>query len=88
VPRGKKNMIHTLVEMDISKARQAIRKLRRETKNYHSLTGYIIFCVARAVEQNKNGFWTLQSYLPGFVHNKRLIQTGQPLYFHDSCFSV
>jgi pyruvate/2-oxoglutarate dehydrogenase complex dihydrolipoamide acyltransferase (E2) component len=50
----KKNMIHTLVEMDISKARQTIRQLRRETKNFYSLTGYIIFCVARAVEQNKH----------------------------------
>jgi len=50
----KKNMIHTLVEIDISKARQAIRQMRRETRKYYSLTGYIIFCVARAVEQNKH----------------------------------
>lgn len=50
----KKNMIHTLVEMDISKARKAIREKRRETKNYYSLTGYIIYCVAQTVEQNKH----------------------------------
>lgn len=50
----KKNMIHTLLEVDISKARKQIRKLRRVTKKYHSLTGYIIYCVARAVEQNKH----------------------------------
>jgi hypothetical protein len=50
----KKNMIHTLVEIDISKARQAIHQMRRETKKYHSLTGYIIYCVAQAVEQNKH----------------------------------
>ncbi|MFW5756483.1 MAG: 2-oxo acid dehydrogenase subunit E2 [Tangfeifania sp.] len=49
-----KNMIHTMVEFDISKARESIRKLRRETKNYYSLTGYIIFCVARVVEENKH----------------------------------
>lgn len=50
----KKNMIHMLVEMDISSARKAIRQLRRETKNYCSLTGYIIYCVAQTVEQNKH----------------------------------
>jgi len=50
----KKNMIHTLVEMDISKVRKTIRQLRRETKNYYSLTGYIIYCVAKTVEQNKH----------------------------------
>lgn len=50
----KKNMIHTLVELDISKARKTIHQLRRETRKYYSLTGYIIFCVARIVEQNKH----------------------------------
>ncbi len=50
----KKNMIHTLVEIDISKVRKTIRRLRRETKKYYSLTGYIIYCVAQAVEQNKH----------------------------------
>jgi len=50
----KKNMIHTLLEVDISKARKQIRKLRRETQKYYSLTGYIIYCVARAVEQYKH----------------------------------
>lgn len=50
----KKNMIHSLVEFDISKARKTIRRLRRETKKYYSFTGYIIFCVARVVEQNKH----------------------------------
>jgi pyruvate/2-oxoglutarate dehydrogenase complex dihydrolipoamide acyltransferase (E2) component len=49
----RKNMIHSLVEVDISKARQNIRKIKKETNNYISFTGYIIYCVSKAVDKNK-----------------------------------
>lgn len=49
----RKNMIHSLVEVDVSNARANIRKLKQGTKRYVSLTGYIIFCVAKVVDSNK-----------------------------------
>ena len=49
----RKNMIHSIIEVDISNARNYIRKIRKETRDYVSFTGYIIYCVSKAVEKNK-----------------------------------
>lgn len=49
----RKNMIHSFVEFNIENARRNLRLLRKETKNYISLTGYIICCVAREIENNQ-----------------------------------
>ena len=49
----RKNMIHSFIEVDISNARKNLRKLKRETNHYISFTGYIIYCVSKAVEKNK-----------------------------------
>jgi pyruvate/2-oxoglutarate dehydrogenase complex dihydrolipoamide acyltransferase (E2) component len=49
----RKNMIHSIIEVDISNARRNIRKIKKETKNYISFTGYIIYCVSKAVDKNK-----------------------------------
>ncbi len=49
----RKNMIHSLIEVDISNARKNIRKIKKETKNYISFTGYIIYCVSKAVDKSK-----------------------------------
>ncbi|MBN1639178.1 MAG: 2-oxo acid dehydrogenase subunit E2 [Ignavibacteriales bacterium] len=49
----RKNMIHSIIEVDISNARKNIRKIKKETKNYISFTGYIIYCVSKAVAKNK-----------------------------------
>jgi pyruvate/2-oxoglutarate dehydrogenase complex dihydrolipoamide acyltransferase (E2) component len=49
----RKNMIHSIIEVDISNARRNIRKIKKETKNYISFTGYIIYCVSKAVNENK-----------------------------------
>jgi len=47
----RKNMIHSMVKVDITEARRKLRKLKR--KEYASITGYIIRCVSGAVEENK-----------------------------------
>jgi len=45
-------MIHALIELDISDTRQSIREVRRNTHLFLSLTGYLVYCAARAVEKN------------------------------------
>lgn len=47
-------MMHALLEVDIEATRKAIRKLRREKKQYLSLIGYIIYCTAKAVDKDKS----------------------------------
>lgn len=49
----RKNMIHSLVEADITRARSLLRQAKRKHNGYYSFTGYIIRCVAEAVVQNK-----------------------------------
>jgi pyruvate/2-oxoglutarate dehydrogenase complex dihydrolipoamide acyltransferase (E2) component len=49
----RKNMIHSLIEVDITNARKNLRQIKRETKKYISFTGYIIHCVSKTVEENK-----------------------------------
>ncbi len=50
----RKNMIHSLIEVEISNARENIRKLKHDKKRYISLTGFVIYCVSKAVDANKN----------------------------------
>lgn len=49
----RKNMIHSLVEVDIGNARENLRKIKKETRKYISFTGYIIHCLSKAVDENK-----------------------------------
>ena len=49
----RKNMIHSFLELDISMARETLRRMKRERKGYISFLGYIIYCVSRAVDENK-----------------------------------
>ncbi len=49
----RKNMIHCLVEFDVTEARRQLRQLRKDQKDYISFTGYLIHCVAKSVESNK-----------------------------------
>jgi len=49
----KKNMIHSLVEIDIHEGRAHIRKLRAEKSTYVSVTGYLISTIAKVVARNK-----------------------------------
>ena len=50
----RKNMIHSMIEVDVTKARQDLRKLKRQSGKYVSFTGYIIYCTARAVDNDKH----------------------------------
>jgi pyruvate/2-oxoglutarate dehydrogenase complex dihydrolipoamide acyltransferase (E2) component len=49
----RKKMIHALIEVDISETRKSIREVRRRKSAFLSLTGYLVFCTARAVEKNR-----------------------------------
>lgn len=50
---NRKNMVHALLEIDIDATRKAIRKRRREKKEYLSLIGYIVYCAAKAIDMDK-----------------------------------
>jgi pyruvate/2-oxoglutarate dehydrogenase complex dihydrolipoamide acyltransferase (E2) component len=50
----RKNMIHALIQVDITDTRYHIRELRNEEKKYLSLIGYILFCTGKAVNNYKN----------------------------------
>lgn len=49
----RKNMIHSIIEVDITDARKKLRETKNKTKQFVSLTGYIIHCISRAVEKNR-----------------------------------
>jgi len=49
----RKHMIHSMIEVDITDSRKNLRTLKRETTSFLSITGYIISCVSRVVDQNK-----------------------------------
>lgn len=49
----RKNMIHSLIEVDISKAREELSRFKRDKNNYLSFTAYIIYCVSKTVDENK-----------------------------------
>lgn len=50
--RGK-HIIHGLLELDVTRARQAIRDHRARTGETLSFTGFVIACLARAIEAHK-----------------------------------
>jgi pyruvate/2-oxoglutarate dehydrogenase complex dihydrolipoamide acyltransferase (E2) component len=51
---SRKHMIHGLIEVDVTKARQRIREMREQTGESLSFTGFIIYCCARAVDMSKD----------------------------------
>jgi pyruvate/2-oxoglutarate dehydrogenase complex dihydrolipoamide acyltransferase (E2) component len=48
-----KHLVHGLYEMDVTAARQAIRRYRVQTGSGLSLNAYMIACVGRAVERHR-----------------------------------
>ncbi len=56
-----KNMMHGLVEMDITKAHQYMREYKARTGVSLSLTAFIVTCLAHAVDENKS----VQAYRKG-----------------------
>jgi pyruvate/2-oxoglutarate dehydrogenase complex dihydrolipoamide acyltransferase (E2) component len=51
---SRKHMIHGLIEVDVTKPRQRLREIKENTSEALSFTGYIIYCLARAVDMNKH----------------------------------
>ena len=51
---SRKHRIHGLVEVDVSTAREHLRQLKEETGESFSFTGFLIYCCAQAVDENKH----------------------------------
>jgi hypothetical protein len=45
---SKKNMVHALIEVDITEIRTAIKSIRNHQKQHVSLLGFILHCTAYA----------------------------------------
>jgi hypothetical protein len=56
-----KHSMYGLLEVDVTVARQFIAEHKRRTGETLSFTGYLTFCLARAVDENKS----VQAYLKG-----------------------
>jgi hypothetical protein len=50
----RRQFIHGLIEVDITETRRLIRERRRRTARPLSLTAYIAYCLARAVDMDKS----------------------------------
>jgi hypothetical protein len=50
----RRHIVHGLIEVDISNARQIIRAHKAQTGESLSLTAFVIFCLAKAIEKNKH----------------------------------
>lgn len=49
----KKHMVHGLIEMDISEARKAIRKYRRDKGEKLSFSAFFLSCLGKAIEKDR-----------------------------------
>ena len=49
----RKHMIHGLVEVDVTRARQYIRKQEARTGEQLSFTAFVATCLGKAVDMNK-----------------------------------
>jgi pyruvate/2-oxoglutarate dehydrogenase complex dihydrolipoamide acyltransferase (E2) component len=51
---GRKHTIHGLVEVDISQGRERLRQIKEASGEALSFTGFVVFCCARAVDEDKH----------------------------------
>jgi pyruvate/2-oxoglutarate dehydrogenase complex dihydrolipoamide acyltransferase (E2) component len=51
---ARKHSIHGLVEVDITEAREHLRRIKEATGESLSFTGFITYCCARAVDEDKH----------------------------------
>ena len=58
---SRKHFMYGLLEVDVTVARQFIEDYRAQTGELLSFTGYLAFCLARAVDEDKS----VQAYLKG-----------------------
>ena len=59
-----KHSIYGLLEVDVTAARQFMEKHKARTGEALSFTGYLVYCLARAVHEDKS----VQAYLKGRTH--------------------
>jgi pyruvate/2-oxoglutarate dehydrogenase complex dihydrolipoamide acyltransferase (E2) component len=59
---GIKHSMYGLLEVDVSSARQLITEHKARTGETLSFTGFLIYCLAKAVDENKE----VQAYLKGY----------------------
>jgi pyruvate/2-oxoglutarate dehydrogenase complex dihydrolipoamide acyltransferase (E2) component len=50
---SRKHYIHGLIEVDVTKPRRRLREMKEETGESLSFTGFIIYCCAKAIDENK-----------------------------------
>lgn len=50
---ARKHSIHGLIEVDITKARERMGEIKKQTGEAISFTGFIVYCCARAVDADK-----------------------------------
>jgi pyruvate/2-oxoglutarate dehydrogenase complex dihydrolipoamide acyltransferase (E2) component len=55
------NVIHALLEIDVTDSRRLIREFRKKTGKPLSFTTFLIFCLAQAIDENK----MMQAYRSG-----------------------
>ena len=48
----RRHIVHGLIEVDVTDAREAIREHERQTGEQLSFTAFIIFCLSRAIEEH------------------------------------
>jgi pyruvate/2-oxoglutarate dehydrogenase complex dihydrolipoamide acyltransferase (E2) component len=50
----KKHWIHAIIEVDVTHPRNRLREIKLETGQSLSFTGFLIYCCARAVDEDKH----------------------------------
>jgi len=50
----RKSMIHGLIEVDVTRAREFLREHKAKTGKSLSFTAFIITCLAHAIDENKS----------------------------------
>jgi hypothetical protein len=59
-----KHPIYGLVEVDVTRSRQFIERHKTDAGETLSFTGYLVYCLARAVDEDKS----VQAYMKGRAH--------------------
>ncbi|GAB3670450.1 2-oxo acid dehydrogenase subunit E2 [Halopiger thermotolerans] len=49
---GRRSVVHGLVEVDVTEARRRIRERKAETGEGLSFTGFLVYCLARAIDDH------------------------------------
>ena len=51
---GRRSNVHGLVEMDVTEARRCIRTVEEETGETLSFTAFLVYCLARAIDEHQH----------------------------------